>query len=153
MVRRRVLISTLVPAGLVVVGVITYFVATWPYAPSLESWRGYRQPTHPSLVPSYDGKEPFLLGITRMPGVKMYLDPTDQVITWTILVTGSWEATETDLFIRTVKPGDTIVDAGRTGGTTRSSARAWSGRKARSTRSSRTPGTSRCWRRTSASMG
>jgi FkbM family methyltransferase len=42
----------------------------------------------------------------------MYLDPADKVITPTIFMYGSWEGGETDWFIRTVKPGDTIVDAG-----------------------------------------
>jgi FkbM family methyltransferase len=64
------------------------------------------------LVPAYDGKEPWELKITGMPGVKLYLDPADEVMTPTILVLGNWETAETDWFIRTVKPGDTVVDAG-----------------------------------------
>ncbi len=47
-----------------------------------------------------------------MPGLKVYLDPTDNVMTPTILVIGNWETAETAWFLRTVKPGDTIVDAG-----------------------------------------
>ena len=47
-----------------------------------------------------------------MPGLKMYLDPTDKVITPTILVIGNWEPAETAWFLRIVKPGDTIVDVG-----------------------------------------
>ena len=64
------------------------------------------------MVPPYDGKEPFELKVAGMPGVKLYLDPKDEIITPTVLVLGSWEATETAWFLRAVKPGDTIVDAG-----------------------------------------
>jgi FkbM family methyltransferase len=46
----------------------------------------------------------------------MYLDPTDKVITPTIVMYGSWEGGETVWFVRTVKPGDTIVDAGANAG-------------------------------------
>jgi FkbM family methyltransferase len=65
-----------------------------------------------SQVPPYDGREPFVLKVEGMPGLKMYLDPTDRVITETILRMGIWEPTETYWFLRTVKAGDTIVDAG-----------------------------------------
>jgi FkbM family methyltransferase len=51
-----------------------------------------------------------------MSGLRMYLDPTDKVITPTIVMYGSWEGGETIWFLRTVKPGDTIVDAGANAG-------------------------------------
>ena len=112
---RRLLVLALTSLLLVVVGLVTYFALTWPYSPSLAD-RGSRRfsppPPRPSLVPPYDGKEPFELKIKEMPGLKLYLDPKDEVITPTILVIGHWETAETIWFLRTVKPGDTIVDAG-----------------------------------------
>ena len=51
-----------------------------------------------------------------MPGIKMYLDPTDKVITPTMLVLGNWEPSETSWFLRVVKPGDTFVDVGANAG-------------------------------------
>jgi FkbM family methyltransferase len=101
---------------LVVAGLAVYLVFTWPSSPS----RGSRAstlshvppPRNSSLVPPYDGKEPFELKIKGMPGLKMYLDPTDEVMTPTILVIGNWETAETSWFLRIVKPGDTVVDAG-----------------------------------------
>jgi FkbM family methyltransferase len=47
-----------------------------------------------------------------MTGLSMYLDPTDRVITPRIVMYGAWEGGETAWFLRTVKPGDTVVDAG-----------------------------------------
>ncbi len=67
-------------------------------------------------IPPYDGKEPFELRIEGMPGIKMYLDPTDKVITPTMLVLGNWEPSETSWFLRVVKPGDTFVDVGANAG-------------------------------------
>jgi FkbM family methyltransferase len=112
---RRLLVLTLAPVLLVVAGLGAYLAFTWPSSPSLVD-RGSRPfsppPPRPSIVPPYDGKEPFELKIEGMPGLKLYLDPTDEVITPTILVMGNWEAAETSWFLRTVKPGDTVVDAG-----------------------------------------
>jgi FkbM family methyltransferase len=112
---RRPLVLALTLLLLLVVGLTAYFALTWPYSPTLAD-RGSRRisppPPRPSLVPPYDGKEPFELKIPGMPGLKLYLDPKDQVITPTILVLGCWEKTETEWFLRAVKPGDTVVDAG-----------------------------------------
>ena len=112
---RRLLALALTPVVLLVVGLLAYFAFTWPYSPSLtaRASKPYSPPPpRPSLVPPYDGKEPFELKIQGMTGLKMYLDPKDRVITPTILVLGNWEATETTWFLRAVKPGDTFVDAG-----------------------------------------
>jgi FkbM family methyltransferase len=47
-----------------------------------------------------------------MPGIRLYLHPKDIIITWAILNYGNWEPDETALFLRTVQPGDIVVDAG-----------------------------------------
>jgi FkbM family methyltransferase len=111
----RLLLLALTPLFLVVVCLVAYFALTWPYPPSLAhhaSRRFSRPPRHPSMVPPYDGTEPFELKVNGLPGLKLYLDPNDQVITPTILVLGNWEPAETTWFLRAVKPGATIVDAG-----------------------------------------
>jgi FkbM family methyltransferase len=118
MFTRRMMIVTLPPL-LLAVGVAAYLAITWPRQPSLGN--GAPRPLPPSnigavRVPPYDGKEPFELKIEGMPGIKMYLDPTDKVITPTILVLGNWETSETAWFLRVVKPGDTFVDAGANAG-------------------------------------
>ena len=104
----HLMVLALTPLLLIVVGLAAYFAFTWPHSPSL-AVRGPRPfsppPARPSLVPPYDGKEPFELKIKGMPGLKMYLDPQDQVMTPTILVIGNWETTETTWFLRLVKPG------------------------------------------------
>src|SRR6516225_8860528 len=99
---RRLLALALPSVFLVVVGLVAYSAYTWPSPPP---------PPHYSLAP-YDGTEPFELRIEAMPGLKMFLNPDDHVITPTMLMIGSWETTETAWFLRTVKSGDTIVDAG-----------------------------------------
>jgi FkbM family methyltransferase len=112
---RRLLVLTFVPLSLAIVGLVAYLAITWPSAPSTavrSAGTSSGKRTGSSIVPPYDGKEPCDLKIEGMPGVRMYLDPDDQVITPTILVTGAWELNETDLFRRLVKPGDTVVDAG-----------------------------------------
>jgi FkbM family methyltransferase len=112
---RRLLVLTLTPTLLVVVGLVVYFAVTWPYSRTVVdpgSRRFSQPPPRSSIVPPYDGREPWELKVKGMPGIKLYLDPTDQVITPTILVLGNWEPEETALFIRVVKPGDTVVDAG-----------------------------------------
>ena len=116
MFSRRLMLQALASFVLVVAGLAVYLVFTWPSSPS----RGSRAstpshvppPRNSSLVPPYDGKEPFELKIKGMSGLKMYLDPTDEVMTPTILVIGNWETAETSWFLRIVKPGDTVVDAG-----------------------------------------
>jgi FkbM family methyltransferase len=109
---RRLLVLVLAFLLLLVAGLFAYFVYTWPSSPSAASKPFIPPPPRPPLVPPYDGKEPFELKIAEMPGIKVYLDPTDQVMTPTILVLGNWETAETSWFIRMVKAGDTIVDAG-----------------------------------------
>jgi FkbM family methyltransferase len=111
---RRLLVLALAPLLLVLVGLGVYVAVSWPRPPSvLARPRGYRQPPpRSSIVPPYDGKEPWELKIEDMPGVKLYLDPKDQFITPTILVLGSWEQEETALLLRILKPGDIFVDAG-----------------------------------------
>jgi FkbM family methyltransferase len=118
MFMRRMMVVTLPPV-LLAVGLAVYLVITWPRQPSLTD--ADTRPLPPTNtgsihVPPYDGKEPFELKIKGMPGVKMYLDPTDKVITPTILVLGNWETSETAWFLRVVKPGDTFVDAGANAG-------------------------------------
>jgi len=113
---RRLLVLILAPLLLVVAGLGVYVALTWPSSRSLADRGASRPfsppPRPPSLVPPYDGKEPFELKIKGIPGIKLYLDPNDQVMTPTILVLGRWEIAETDWFLRIVKPGDTVVDAG-----------------------------------------
>jgi FkbM family methyltransferase len=113
---RRQLVLALALVLLPLAGLVAYFVFTWPSSPSLANRASSRLPFPPPsgaiVVPPYDGKEPFELKIQGMPGIKVYLDPTDDVMTPTILVMGNWETAETAWFLRTVKPGDTIVDAG-----------------------------------------
>jgi len=92
---RRFLVLLPTTAFAVVVGLAAFLALTWPFPPL-----------------HYDGKEPVALRIDGMPGLKMYLDPKDSIITQTIFSSGSWEADETAWFLRTVKPGDTLVDAG-----------------------------------------
>ena len=113
---RRMLVLGLASLLLVGVGLGEYVAFTWPSSRSLAD-RMSSMPLSPpprpaSLVPPYDGQRPFELKIKGLPGIKLYLDPKDQVMTPTILVLGNWEATETELFRRIVKPGDTVVDAG-----------------------------------------
>ena len=91
----RFLVLVLASASAVVAGLVVYADLTWPYRP-----------------PRYDGKEPVALQIDGMHGLKMYLDPRDRVITTKIIAEGIWEADQTDLFLRIVKPGDVVVDAG-----------------------------------------
>lgn len=110
---RRFLVLASTALALVVLGIAVFLAIIWPRP------RGHvvkpgavLARSSSSIVPPYDGKEPWELKVKDMPGIKMYLDPADQVITPTILVIGSWEQNETALFLRTVKPGDTVVDAG-----------------------------------------
>jgi FkbM family methyltransferase len=100
---RRLLALALTPALLLVVGLVAYFALTWPDSSPRP---------RPSPVPHYDFNQPFELKIPGLTGLKLYLDPRDNVLAPTIAVFGSWEATETTWFCRVVKPGDTIVDAG-----------------------------------------
>lgn len=110
---RRFLVLASTALALVVVGIAVFLAIIWPWPRMNVVKPGSIQvPPSSSIVPRYDGKEPWELTVKDMPGIKMYLDPDDQVITPTILVTGSWEQNETALFLRTVKPGDTVVDAG-----------------------------------------
>jgi FkbM family methyltransferase len=96
---RRILVLFLTSGLLAVVGLAAYLALAWPYR-----------------TPDYDGKEPVALRIDGMPGLAMYLDPKDVVMTQVILSTGLWEAEETGQFLRTVKPGYTVVDAGANAG-------------------------------------
>jgi FkbM family methyltransferase len=110
--QRRFLAVTLTPILLVVGAVAAYLAVNWPEF-RLPSSPPLALPTpRPDPAARYDGTEPFALTVQGMPGIRMYLDPRDLIITWTILHYGSWEPAETDLFIRTIRPGDTVVDAG-----------------------------------------
>jgi FkbM family methyltransferase len=60
----------------------------------------------------FDGTEPVELQVGEMTGLRLYLDPNDKVMTPNLVMYGAWEGGETTWFLRTVKPGDTIVDAG-----------------------------------------
>jgi FkbM family methyltransferase len=96
----------------VVAGLGAYLAFTWPYParPSPKPSSSTPPRRHPAMP--FDGTEAVELDIRGMPGLKLYLDPNDRVITPTIVMYGAWEGGETDWFLRTVKPGDTIVDAG-----------------------------------------
>jgi FkbM family methyltransferase len=51
----------------------------------------------------------------RVPGIEplpMFLQPGDTVITRTMLDTGMWEPNETHWFVKSLRPGDVVVDAG-----------------------------------------
>jgi FkbM family methyltransferase len=112
---RRILVLALTPVILIVVSLLAYFASTWPYVPSAadSASRLFFPPRpDPIIIPPYDGTEPFDLKVDGMPGIKMYLHPKDLIITPAILRFGSWEAIETSWFLRVVKPGDIIVDAG-----------------------------------------
>jgi FkbM family methyltransferase len=112
---RRALVIILTPMLLVAFGLGVYCAFTWPRTRTVVD-RGSGSsppPRQPSIiVPPYDGKEPWELKVKGMPGIKLYLDPKDQVMTPTFLVVGGWELEETAWFLRTVKPGNTVVDAG-----------------------------------------
>ena len=45
-------------------------------------------------------------------GNTMFLNPKDKVITTHMVLSGSWEPKETEMFLQLAKPGDTIVDVG-----------------------------------------
>ena len=45
-------------------------------------------------------------------GHTLYLNPDDKVITPFMVRSGTWEPTETEVFLKHVKAGDTIVDVG-----------------------------------------
>jgi FkbM family methyltransferase len=115
MSRRHILVLALTPVVLIVVGLVACIALTWPYAPTageVASRLFLRPQPRASIVPRYDGTKPFALKVEGMPGVKLYLDPNDLVITPAILRVGSWEPAETAWFLRVVRPGDLIVDAG-----------------------------------------
>jgi FkbM family methyltransferase len=112
---RKLLMFALASFLFLVGGLVGYFVFTWPssrYLAELAAKPVKRPVAPPSIVPPYDGKEPFELKIEGMPGLKLYLDPDDKVMTPTILVLGLWEMSETYEFLRALKPGNTFVDAG-----------------------------------------
>lgn len=51
----------------------------------------------------------------RIPGIEpipMFLHPDDPTITRAILDTGLWEPNETHWFVKSVRPGDVVIDAG-----------------------------------------
>lgn len=48
-------------------------------------------------------------GVGRVP---LFLHPNDRVITESILEKGIWEASDTHWFVKSVRPGDVVVDAG-----------------------------------------
>jgi FkbM family methyltransferase len=100
---RRLLVLNLAALVAAIAGLGAYLTYTWPYSSRPAS----RRPAKP-----YDGTEPAELRIDGMPGLRMYLDPTDEVVSRMILAYGNWEAGETAWFLRMVKPGETIVDAG-----------------------------------------
>ncbi len=110
---RRLLVLASTALAVVVLGIAAFLMIIWPRPRmTVVNPGAARARSSSSIVPPYDGKEPWALKVKDMPGIKMYLDPDDQVITPTILVLGSWEQNETALFLRTVRPGDTVVDAG-----------------------------------------
>jgi FkbM family methyltransferase len=100
---RRLLVLALASLLVVVAGLGVFLVYTWPSSARSPSAKP---------GPPYDGKEPIELKITGMPGIRVYMDPTDNVMTPLILALGNWESEETSWFLRTVKPGDIVVDAG-----------------------------------------
>ena len=113
---RKQLVIALAFLLVLVAGLNAYVASSRRWSPPLPHRASGPPPIPPSSANRYDGKEPFELKIGEVPGLKMYLDPTDQIITPTILAIGSWERDETYWFLRTVKPGDTIVDVGANAG-------------------------------------
>ncbi len=109
---RRILVVALPLALLILAAPAAYFAITWPYPRSLAPRRMIPPPRPRDMTPPYDGKEPFPLRVNGVPGIRLYLHPKDIIITWAILNYGNWEPDETALFLKTVKPGDTVVDAG-----------------------------------------
>jgi FkbM family methyltransferase len=52
------------------------------------------------------------LEIPGVGSVPLFLNPSDPVITQSILTEGIWEASDTHWFVKAVRPGDVVVDAG-----------------------------------------
>jgi len=52
------------------------------------------------------------LQVEATPGLRIFLQPDDTVITPAVLGWGEWEPTETHWFSRLLRPGDTFVDVG-----------------------------------------
>jgi hypothetical protein len=109
---RRLPVLALAARVPVVAGQGAYLAFTWPY-----SLRPSRRPSSlppPRRVPAlpFDGTEPVELQVGGMTGLRMFLDPNDRVITPTLVTYGTWEGGETAWFLRTIKPGDTITEAG-----------------------------------------
>lgn len=102
-------LSVLVP---VVAGLGAYLAFTWPYSRRPSPRPSSQAPPRRLPAMPFDGTEAVELQISGMTGLRMYLDPNDRVITPTIVMYGTWEGGETNWFLRTVKSGDTIVDAG-----------------------------------------
>ncbi len=113
--RKQLVIALALLLGLVA-GLNAYVASSGRWSPPLARRASGPPPIPASSARRYDGKEPFELKISGVPGLKMYLDPTDQIITPTILAIGSWERDETYWFLRTVKAGDTIVNVGANAG-------------------------------------
>lgn len=62
-----------------------------------------------SLIPYSTAAELKVRGVGHL---KMFLNPRDVALTPIIMFRGQWEPTETSLFVRSVKKGDTVVDVG-----------------------------------------
>ena len=57
-------------------------------------------------------EKPMTLTIPGVGQVQMYLNPEDRVITETMRSSGIWEPNETHWFVKSMRPGDVVVDAG-----------------------------------------
>lgn len=60
----------------------------------------------------FDANVPIDLEIPGVVGLKMFLHPDDQAMSPYIDVNRIWEPNQTHWFVRTVRPGDTVVDVG-----------------------------------------
>jgi len=57
-------------------------------------------------------EQPRTLNIPGVGPMPLFLNPTDPVITGSILKEGIWEASDTHWFVKAVRPGDVVIDAG-----------------------------------------
>ena len=52
------------------------------------------------------------LRIEGMPSMPLFVDPSDRVVSRSMERDGFWERTETEWFLRSLRPGDVVVDVG-----------------------------------------
>jgi FkbM family methyltransferase len=57
-------------------------------------------------------EKPLPMTIPGVGQISMYLNPDDRVITDTMRTSGIWEPNETHWFVKSMRPGDVVIDAG-----------------------------------------